>query len=430
IPVEGEANNPSSWISNSYLKAIFSSEKVTAKNVVVIADSCYSGAMLRGGPSLMTLDGDYKTKLMQAAAKRSRQVISSGGIEPVADGGAEGHSLFAFYFISALKENDREVMDLENLFHTRVWKPVSEIGGQRPSVGRLKTPMDRDGQFVLYNQAWVAEQQRRAEEQRRHVAERQTAEAASRQKAIQADQMAAIQAEKQRLELDRQKLEMERELMAQRQALELDKLKLEQERLEMEKEKITTALPPDQISKSEPLQIASHQPVPASIPIANSRLPVALLPVLKEYQRTHWSNANPMKNLMTKGVSQAIRLGKNYELRAIFKEDDAPFFGGMTLIESSEYEKEVASLWKKQSFFDASKSPQKDIVIDLAKKLHSDLAILLNIWFDQSDFIIVKLYVVDVRTGAMIFKTMDGRSNDAWVDKLKTLTQDALSELN
>ncbi|MFH1981882.1 MAG: caspase family protein, partial [Pseudomonadota bacterium] len=39
IPVEGEANNPSSWISNSYLKAIFSSEKVTAKNVVVIADS-------------------------------------------------------------------------------------------------------------------------------------------------------------------------------------------------------------------------------------------------------------------------------------------------------------------------------------------------------------------------------------------------------
>jgi len=39
-----------------------------------------------------------------------------------------------------------------------VWKPVTEIGNQRPNVGRLKTPMDQDGQFVLYNAAWVKEQ--------------------------------------------------------------------------------------------------------------------------------------------------------------------------------------------------------------------------------------------------------------------------------
>lgn len=97
IPVDGDAKNPGTWIANSFIKAVLSSEQVQAKNVVVIADSCYSGAMLRGGPSQLTLDGDYMTKLVKAAAKRSRQVISSGGIEPVADGGADGHSLFAFY---------------------------------------------------------------------------------------------------------------------------------------------------------------------------------------------------------------------------------------------------------------------------------------------------------------------------------------------
>jgi len=152
VPAEGKLKDPTTWISNAYIKALLSSEKVQAKNVVVIADSCYSGSMLRGGPSLMSLDDQrYREKLAKKAALRSRQVISSGGIEPVADGGAQGHSLFAYYFINALENNDRVVVDLENLFHTKVWKPVTEIGDQRPNVGRLKTPMDQDGQFVLYN---------------------------------------------------------------------------------------------------------------------------------------------------------------------------------------------------------------------------------------------------------------------------------------
>lgn len=154
VPAEGALKDPSTWVANSYIKAILSSEKLQAKNVVVIADSCYSGSMLRGGPSLMSLDDRrYREKLVEKASLRSRQVISSGGIEPVADGGAEGHSLFAFYLIEALRKNNRDVIDLENLFHTKVWKPVTEIGDQRPNVGRLKTPMDQDGQFVLYNVA-------------------------------------------------------------------------------------------------------------------------------------------------------------------------------------------------------------------------------------------------------------------------------------
>jgi hypothetical protein len=159
VPAEGALKDPSSWVANSYIKAVLSSEKLQAKNVVVIADSCYSGSMLRGGPSLMSLDDQrYREKLVQKASLRSRQVISSGGVEPVADGGADGHSLFAFYLINALRKNDREVIDLENLFHTKVWKPVTEIGNQRPNVGRLKTPMDQDGQFVLYNMALASAQ--------------------------------------------------------------------------------------------------------------------------------------------------------------------------------------------------------------------------------------------------------------------------------
>jgi hypothetical protein len=70
-------------------------------------------------------------------------------MEPVADGGRDGHSLFAYYFLKALKENPNDIIDIENLIHSRVWKHVAQIGGQRPSIGRLKSPMDEDGQFVL-----------------------------------------------------------------------------------------------------------------------------------------------------------------------------------------------------------------------------------------------------------------------------------------
>ena len=150
IPVEGELKDPGTWLSHSMLKNVLSSERVKGKNIVVIADSCYSGSLLRGGPGLLSIsDQGYRQKLASLASLRSRQVITSGGLEPVADGGRDGHSLFAYYFLKALKENPSDVIDIENLIHSRVWKHVAQIGGQRPSIGRLKSPMDEDGQFVL-----------------------------------------------------------------------------------------------------------------------------------------------------------------------------------------------------------------------------------------------------------------------------------------
>jgi len=150
IPVEGKLKDPVTWISHSTIKNILGSEKVRGKNIVIIADSCYSGSLLRSGPSLLSItERGYRDKLIKLASRRSRQVITSGGLEPVADRGRDGHSLFAYYLLKALEENNRDLIDLENLFHNRVWKYVTEIGGQRPNVGRIKTPMDEDGQFVL-----------------------------------------------------------------------------------------------------------------------------------------------------------------------------------------------------------------------------------------------------------------------------------------
>ena len=143
IPVEGKLKDPGTWLSHSMLKNVLSSERVKGKNIVVIADSCYSGSLLRGGPGLLSIsDQGYRQKLASLASLRSRQVITSGGLEPVADGGRDGHSLFAYYFLKALKENPNDIIDIENLIHSRVWKHVAQIGGQRPGIGRLKSPLE------------------------------------------------------------------------------------------------------------------------------------------------------------------------------------------------------------------------------------------------------------------------------------------------
>ncbi|MDM8525760.1 caspase family protein, partial [Desulfococcaceae bacterium HSG8] len=116
IPAEGKLNDPTGWITNSAIKNILTSEKVKGKNIVVIADSCYSGNLLRGGGSALSLsDQNYRSRILQLARKKSRQIISSGGMEPVADSGRDNHSLFAYYFLKALKENTHKFVDIENL---------------------------------------------------------------------------------------------------------------------------------------------------------------------------------------------------------------------------------------------------------------------------------------------------------------------------
>ena len=158
IPVDGALKEASTWIANDTIRRMLSSEAVRAKNIAVVADSCYSGSLLRGGPSLLSLENEgYRKKLAAMASRRSRQVLTSGGMEPVVDGGRDGHSLFAYYFLRGLEENRRRLVDLENLFVSSVWRPVFEISGQRPHVGRIRTPMDEDGQFVLVSRESEAE---------------------------------------------------------------------------------------------------------------------------------------------------------------------------------------------------------------------------------------------------------------------------------
>ena len=96
IPIDGDLNKPTKWISNQYIIDQLKASK--AKHVMVIADSCFSASLMRG-----TKENNTSNSLNQLSKMKTRVILTSGGLGPVIDGGGENnHSVFASVLINAL----------------------------------------------------------------------------------------------------------------------------------------------------------------------------------------------------------------------------------------------------------------------------------------------------------------------------------------
>ncbi|MCH7936256.1 MAG: caspase family protein, partial [Proteobacteria bacterium] len=106
LPVDAKPGRRSRWISNATITDTL--KGLSAKHVMVVADSCYSGTLTRAvDMSSRKKGGDYWKEM---ASKWARVAITSGGLEPVADKGGGENSPFAKAFLDALG-NNRSVMD-------------------------------------------------------------------------------------------------------------------------------------------------------------------------------------------------------------------------------------------------------------------------------------------------------------------------------
>ncbi|NNL84081.1 MAG: hypothetical protein HKP27_00425 [Myxococcales bacterium] len=116
LPVDAEAESTANWISNVALTDMLNS--MNARHVLVVADSCYSGALTRS--SLARLDGglsdEARVKWIETmVAKRSRTALTSGGLAPVLDSGGGRHSIFARALIDVLEGNEA-VLEAQRVF--------------------------------------------------------------------------------------------------------------------------------------------------------------------------------------------------------------------------------------------------------------------------------------------------------------------------
>ena len=120
IPKDGHKEDEGTWISNDYIRNKLKSIK--ANNILVIADSCYSGTLgMRGGK---VDDKEQKSQNYYLNTK-SRIAITSGANQPVLDGGGGDHSIFARLLINKLKNNNKAMTTSQ--LHGSISSEVREI---------------------------------------------------------------------------------------------------------------------------------------------------------------------------------------------------------------------------------------------------------------------------------------------------------------
>jgi len=107
LPVDAQPGAPATWMSNVDLSDILGAMQV--RHLLVVADSCYAATLTQaatGRPEPGTTAKDLTKVVEGLAAKRSRLVLTSGGVEPVVDSVGGTHSAFAQVLIDVLQAND------------------------------------------------------------------------------------------------------------------------------------------------------------------------------------------------------------------------------------------------------------------------------------------------------------------------------------
>ena len=141
LPVDADADSDIHWISNATITGYLRS--IQAKHIMVVADSCYSGTLTRG----IKIDVRPPDYLDRMAQQRARIVLSSGGLEPVVDGGGGGHSAFARHFLDALEGNSG-VLDSTTLY-SKIRRPIMLAADQAPELADIRKAGHEGGDFLF-----------------------------------------------------------------------------------------------------------------------------------------------------------------------------------------------------------------------------------------------------------------------------------------
>jgi len=145
VPVDANTSSTSKYISNSDIQTFLGGIK--SKHTLLVSDACFSGDIFRGSTVMVPFE-DSEKYYKEVHQLPSRKAITSGGLEPVMDGGRDGHSVFAYYFLKILENNNHKYMDAGQLFE-KLKIPVTNNSDQSPKFSPIKNTGDEGGQFVF-----------------------------------------------------------------------------------------------------------------------------------------------------------------------------------------------------------------------------------------------------------------------------------------
>lgn len=142
LPANARVDQPQTWISNNDIGRLMA--RISASQVALISDSCFSGSLV-GSEALRTAADADAAALLQ---RRSAVVMSSGGNEPVADSGKDGHSPFTWNLLRHL-EQVSTWRPGGNVFE-QVRQAVMREVPQRPRYGAALTGRHEAGGDYLF----------------------------------------------------------------------------------------------------------------------------------------------------------------------------------------------------------------------------------------------------------------------------------------
>lgn len=145
LPANAEESSQVEWVPVSTVTRLL--RATVAKHVLVIADSCYSGTLTRDAGVALPTGADRQAELARLNAKRARKALTSGGLEPVDDGGGDGHSVFTRALLRALQENEH-VLDGDGLFRA-VRRQVVVNAPQTPEYADVRFAGHEGGDFLF-----------------------------------------------------------------------------------------------------------------------------------------------------------------------------------------------------------------------------------------------------------------------------------------
>ena len=145
VPADATSSSISGLISNVDIQTFLSGIK--SKHTFLIADACFSGDIFRGKSLTIPYENSFKY-YNQIYSKPSRTALTSGGIEPVMDGGKDGHSVFTYYLLKSLTNNQNQFFDASQLYND-LKVAVINNSNQTPGFSPIVNTGDEGGQFIF-----------------------------------------------------------------------------------------------------------------------------------------------------------------------------------------------------------------------------------------------------------------------------------------
>ena len=145
VPANATTKSTSGYISNPDLQTYLNG--IRSRHTLLISDACFSGDILRGRTEEVPFENSDRY-FKEVYRRASRCALTSGGNEPVMDGGRDGHSVFTYYLLKSLRENESQYLTAGQLFN-ELQIPVANNSEQTPIFQPIKNIGDEGGQFIF-----------------------------------------------------------------------------------------------------------------------------------------------------------------------------------------------------------------------------------------------------------------------------------------